>query len=292
MNAKEYAICEICDKAVKARGIGAHKRLKHGIVERIVYTIPDLSTQVDSSTQVADLCTKVDDLSTKVDDLSDDMSQVIDMQTHNLSNLSVDSSTQVPNLSTKVRRPSGFVLKGSVGEKQVFKTSDQINSLRETITVQSKVIHDQSSFIESTLPAYLFDPRYHAEKERIDKLPTQTEKDKAEKDIVEKLSAKTGKDLTECKRPDGKHNYTDRDLLILIARLTRETIRWQSGHIMDIMVGYQNYDNAIKLFENIFDCKFDDVKKANPNFVIGKTDGDLIQQYANLEYSKPYQWKH
>lgn len=164
--------------------------------------------------------------------------------------------------------------------------------LRETVTAQSKVIHDQSKMIDTVLPTYLFDPRYHAEQKRIDKLTTQAEKDKAKKDIVEKLSAKTGKDLTECKRPDGKHLYTDRDLLILIARLTRETIRWQSGHIMDIMAGYQNYDNAIKLFENIFDCTFDDVKKANPDFEIGKTKGDLIQQYANLEYSKPYQWKH
>jgi len=84
MKAGTKVECDICHIKVSARGIGAHKRLQHGIVVReiikvieVIEPIKDLSVQgKDLSLQVPDLSTQV---KTKVKDLS---TQVRDSSTH------------------------------------------------------------------------------------------------------------------------------------------------------------------------------------------------------------------
>lgn len=72
--------CDICGEKVYARGLGGHKRLKHGIVVRII-------TKSNSSTQVSNVGTQVS-----------------------------NSSTQVSNVGTQVKRSSTYV---KVSEKIV-----------------------------------------------------------------------------------------------------------------------------------------------------------------------------
>lgn len=277
---KEFVICDVCNKHVKPRGLGSHKRLAHQIVERIFYTLPDSSG--DLSTQVAGISTQVADLSTQVADLSGDMSQVIDIQKHNLSNSSgdlstqvADLSTQVPDLSTQVRRPSAFVPKGAVGEKKVFKTSDQVNSLKETVQAQGNIIRTQGTVINTVLPDYLFDSNYHSEQK-----------------ITEKLSAETGKDLTECKRADGKHLYTKQDIFILLAKISR--VNWglsAQPQVADLLPWF-NADritrSIIADFESRFECKFDEIKRANSAIRPESNEEyiSLIRRYENLKYSR------
>lgn len=118
---KNNVVCPECGVTVKPRGLGSHRRLKHGIIERLVFRYADSSG--DSS---GDLSTQVNDLSTQVDHLS---AKVSDLQTNNLSDLSgdlntnmFDLSTQVDDLSTQVKRPSDFIRKGTTVEKQILKT--------------------------------------------------------------------------------------------------------------------------------------------------------------------------
>jgi hypothetical protein len=47
MKSVKYTICDICGEEVKARGIGGHKALKHGVVVKTI--INDSGTQVDHS---------------------------------------------------------------------------------------------------------------------------------------------------------------------------------------------------------------------------------------------------
>ena len=106
--------------------------------------------------------------------------------------------------------------------------------------------------------------------------------------LVEKVSSETGKDLTECKRPDGSHLYTEQDLWILIARLAELAFNEYPGNLLSVFHTDDVADGMIRDFERRFDCKFADVKKANPNIRPGGSNVEnenLIIQYASLEYS-------
>jgi hypothetical protein len=83
----KYTICDICGESVKARGIGGHKALKHGIVVKTV----------------------VRDKSTRVHDTSNNSSTPV----NNTSTHSSNTSTPVINTSTRVQRPSDYVKKRS-----------------------------------------------------------------------------------------------------------------------------------------------------------------------------------
>jgi hypothetical protein len=51
MGLNKYTVCDICGASVKARGIGGHKALVHGVVIKVVVR--------DSGTRVADSGTRV-----------------------------------------------------------------------------------------------------------------------------------------------------------------------------------------------------------------------------------------
>lgn len=87
MGQTKYTICDICGESVKARGIGGHKALKHGIVVKTV----------------------VRDKSTRVNDTSNNSST----QVNNTSPHTSNTSTQVIEPSTRVQRPSDYVKKKS-----------------------------------------------------------------------------------------------------------------------------------------------------------------------------------
>ena len=88
MGQTKYTTCDICGESVKARGIGGHKALKHGIVVKTV----------------------IRDKSTRVNDTSNNTST----QVNNTSPHSSNMSTQVIDSSTRVQRPSDYVKKKSV----------------------------------------------------------------------------------------------------------------------------------------------------------------------------------
>jgi Zn finger protein HypA/HybF involved in hydrogenase expression len=99
MNIK-YKVCDICGQKVAPRGMGGHKRLKHGIVVKTVLKY--------SGTQVGNVSTQVGNVSTQVGNVS----------------------TQVGNVSTHVIRPSDYVsVKASVVETKnvpLFDKSDKL----------------------------------------------------------------------------------------------------------------------------------------------------------------------
>jgi len=106
---------------------------------------------------------------------------------------------------------------------------------------------------------------------------------------VAKVSCEVGKDLTECKRPDGSHLYSDQDLWILIARINQLVFNENSGTLLGQMDTNMKAEALIRDFEKRFDCRFDDVKRANPKVRPGSTDAEnesLIIKYAELHYSR------
>jgi hypothetical protein len=105
---------------------------------------------------------------------------------------------------------------------------------------------------------------------------------------IQNLSIITGKDLTECKRPDGKHFYTDKDLWILYSLLLH-SVRMEPKLITILVSGPWDDSNVLgKLildFEQRFECKFDDVKVSNPNIKFSQAM-DVTANYPNLNYSR------
>jgi len=106
---------------------------------------------------------------------------------------------------------------------------------------------------------------------------------------VEKVSCEVGKDLTECKRPDGSHLYTDTDLWILIARINQLVFNEGTGSFISQLDTDMKATALIRDFEKRFECKFDEVKSSNPGIRPGKNDVEnetLVVKYASLHYSR------
>ena len=143
-----------------------------------------------------------------------------------------------------------------------------------SVKAQAKIIQTQAKIIETISPV----------PDRI----TDVAKSPLLKPIQE-LSVIVGKDLAECKRPDGKHFYTDNDLRILYSLLLF-TIRTEPKLITVLATGPYDDSNTIgKLiqdFERRFECKFWDVKKANPHIHFNQENMDLTDKLPNLNYSR------
>jgi hypothetical protein len=115
--------------------------------------------------------------------------------------------------------------------------------------------------------------------------------------MIKKVSNEVGKDLTECKRPDGSHLYTETDLWILVAKLVQvgftgkiQNFASASGPpLLSVLNTNQLSMNLISDFERRFQCKFDDVRRSSP-YVHAADDGSedeiLIDRYASMEYSR------
>ena len=103
---------------------------------------------------------------------------------------------------------------------------------------------------------------------------------------IKKGSSEVGMDQTEFKRPDGSHQYTDQDLKILLSRIIDHTYRSNSEVAL-----FNQFDfmDLISDFERRFQCKFDEVRKANQHIQPGKTLEEnqiFANKYRSLEYSK------
>ncbi len=136
------------------------------------------------------------------------------------------------------------------------------NRLR-LIQSQRNVIRSQAGVMKAVMPAFV----------------------KPAAVMVEKVSEKVGKDLTECKRPDGDHLYTEKDLWILIARIVKIVFEHDGNDLMQDVKAH----SLIKDFEKRFKCRFDDVKSSHPSVRPGKTDAEnerLIVEYVSLQYSR------
>ena len=105
---------------------------------------------------------------------------------------------------------------------------------------------------------------------------------------IPSIASISGKDLTECKRPDGKHFYTDKDLWILYSLLLH-VVRSQPKLITILAIGPYDDSNIIGQlimdFERRFECKFGDVKRSNPHIHFSDSI-DVTTKYTNLDYSR------
>jgi hypothetical protein len=108
--------------------------------------------------------------------------------------------------------------------------------------------------------------------------------------LVEKIPEVAGKDLSECKRPDGTHLYTDSDLQILMSLLIKHT--YDPGSEV-ILFNEFTYMDLIADFERRFKCRFDDVRKANKygkiSVEMGTTPCEhwrFANNYGTLRYSR------
>ncbi|MDP3003627.1 MAG: hypothetical protein Q8N38_10925 [Bacteroidales bacterium] len=108
--------------------------------------------------------------------------------------------------------------------------------------------------------------------------------------IIQNISNVVGKDLSECKRPDGKHFYTDTDLRILTRRLINQT--YNPGSEVALFNQFTFMD-LIADFERRFECRFDDVRKANNHGKISVDLGTTFEEhwlfankYSSLKYSR------
>ena len=143
-----------------------------------------------------------------------------------------------------------------------YSRENKDSNYQETIKAQARTIKSQAGVMRAAIP----DPVK-----------------------VEKVSNEVGKDLTECKRPDGSHLYTDTDLWILIAKINQLVFSENTGHLLSHLDTNAKAEALIRDFEKRFDCKFDDVKTANPKVRPGTNDAEnetLIIKYASLEYSR------
>ena len=104
--------------------------------------------------------------------------------------------------------------------------------------------------------------------------------------ITKDLSDLSGKDLSECKRPDGKHFYTDLDIRILLAKIIVETYQPRS----EVALFNQfNIMDLIEDFEHRFKCNFSEVRQANQHIRTGKTLEEhyaFAEKYGSFKYSK------
>jgi hypothetical protein len=108
--------------------------------------------------------------------------------------------------------------------------------------------------------------------------------------ITQELSEVTGKDLSECKRPEGDHLYTDQDLWILLGRINSVVLNDDSSNFLSRLNSQNICYELIRDFEQRFDCKFSDVKKVNPEIKPGKTNKEntnIALKYSHLKYSRP-----
>jgi len=107
---------------------------------------------------------------------------------------------------------------------------------------------------------------------------------------IRNVSNVAGKDLSECKRPDGKHFYTDMDLRILTSLLINQTYKPDS----EVALFNQfTFMDLIADFERRFECRFDEVRKANNHGKISVDIGTTPEEhwlfankYSSLKYSR------
>jgi hypothetical protein len=144
----------------------------------------------------------------------------------------------------------------------------------KTFKTQKKVIRTQAEVIN------LLTPKPNV----VNMLPLES------KVVIQELSNVTGKDLAECKRPDGQHLYTYEDLCLLTAKLIRQI--YNPGSEVALFNKFTEMD-IIEDFEHRFQCRFDDVRKANSHAKVSDEMGNTFEahqafymKYAGLKYSK------
>lgn len=150
------------------------------------------------------------------------------------------------------------------------------SKLLERFKTQARVVRTQSEVINLLKPK----PKPNV----ANKLPLES------KVVIQELSNVTGKDLSECKRPDGQHLYTYEDLCLLTAKLIRQI--YSPGSEVALFNKFTEMD-IIEDFEHRFQCRFDDVRKANSHTKVSDEMGNTFEthqafylKYAGLKYSR------
>jgi len=154
---EKFVICDICGHKCRPRGIGAHKRLAHGIIERIVVTkVPksdDLSEQgvlesPHESTTKVHLSDDLSDLSKPTIYKSDDLSEQGVLKSPH------KSITDIDDMSTKVERgersakPSDYVKKKEQVVKRIIlpvgdpDINRKVEELKELIGIELDLCDD------------------------------------------------------------------------------------------------------------------------------------------------------
>jgi len=240
--------CDICGFVAKPRGLGAHKRLKHGITEGLVLRERDLSTVVKD-----DLCERSFDSGERPIDLSE----------------------RISALSQKVARPSDYIPKKAVIEKRVSNTSDSINSLKETVKAQSGIIKNQGKVINSVLPDFLFDQTDSSDSKMVDKQSMETGQDLAECERPDGQHLYTRQDIMILLGKLARANWG-----MTAEPLIADLLPWMNAK--------RTSDQIIFDFEKRFQCKFEDVKRINADIESDDEDdwSNIIKRYSNLPYSR------
>lgn len=166
--------------------------------------------------------------------------------------------------------------------------------LAHGITVKTivKHVHD----VRGDVPGDVRDLRVQSQndylKKSVEMVKTSIEPDGliVPSSIIQNVSNVIGMDLSECKRPDGNHFYTDTDLRILTSLLINQTHK--PGSDVDLLNQF-TYMDLIADFELRFKCRFDDVRKANNRGKISVDMGTTLEEhllfankYSSLNYSK------
>jgi hypothetical protein len=170
--------------------------------------------------------------------------------------------------------------KGSKVCGSICRAQKARNKHMNTFNTQKEIIESQANVIDKVLPRVT----------GIDRLPNIGKSPLLKpiniEPITKELSKVTGKNLTECKRPDGEHLYTDQDIKILLGRIIIDTYQPRSEVAL---FNKFNIMDLIEDFEHRFKCKFDDVKRSNSHIQTGTTAKEhyaFAQKYAHLHYSR------
>jgi hypothetical protein len=107
--------------------------------------------------------------------------------------------------------------------------------------------------------------------------------------LLQHVSDISCRDLTECNHSGGQHLYTVTDLNILMGRICQIVLNTDISNL----IGKWETDNIVNQmitdFERRFECRFNDVKEANPDVRPGKSDAEnwvIASKYASLQYSR------
>ena len=102
---------------------------------------------------------------------------------------------------------------------------------------------------------------------------------------IKNVSSEVGKDITEYKRLDGSHQYTDQDVKILLSHIIDNT--YSPASEVELFNKF-DFNDLIVDFERRFQCKFDEVRKANQHIQPGETFEErqkFANKYRSLKYS-------
>jgi hypothetical protein len=155
--------------------------------------------------------------------------------------------------------------------------------------VKARGMHGHRALVHNVVVKTIEKTRVNDLNTRVIDSSNNSYSDTDNKGITQVVSEISGKDMSECKRPYGKHLYTDQDLWILLSRISKVMLLADTGNLLSLWDSENTCNDLIRDFEQRFECKFSEVKQANQHIKPGKTDienWDIASKYAHLKYSR------